>query len=616
MQGLHSHHFNFVSRCHPLLPFTLSWRDLEKCCKVNASIFFNIDAEEDEGEQEEQEQEEGPKEASLRMFALKYIKLQGLEATALPWLPHWVYMEASCPLKVQQNLPPSCSRSHKEITLLLPQEGTSIMAFRAWQVLPTRSWVQNRKAMYKGDIGYVEENTESDAIIILVAPHQLPYDLPKESGESMRFDVELARMAGLDLVPILSPSGAEHNFGKSRTLLRFERGTSWAREGHSPMVFSLGDMLEIIAGPFCGETGYLVALHECTIILVVMQPNKTLEHIQVSRFVMQSHVQDHILSLGPEVDEPHLVLPLSEDKALLGDIVQVHHGPHTSLMGKIKWISPEGDTVEVARGQWHHSQGVVKAVDLIKASLDLMCSVDRIQINVPITFCCKIKECFDHGLSKFVATRRAVELQTGMLLDGTLLPLQLQHCLKSLHSWSFITPVVPCNVTPPPSPGLSNAGPSDVWSITPDDIIQTQAPNYGKVPWLFKPEFCNFKSFHLGFNVSVGFTQVSLGKCIVRMVCPDQFVGQNGPAPSGSVCITVTGHNTGLAIQHLTIPAQYLMPVNPTSKNQLCLVLKGPQAGRVIHIMKCQRNSKSVVTEDGTTIPFSDICVTFEYNRM
>ncbi|KAI6109219.1 hypothetical protein EV401DRAFT_1891500, partial [Pisolithus croceorrhizus] len=60
------------------------------------------------------------------------------------------------------------------------------------------------------------------------------------------------------------------------------------------------------------------------------------------------------------------------------------------------------DTVEVARGQWRHSQGIVKAVDLIKASLDFMRLEDGIQINVPIMFSCKVKERFDYGLSKFI----------------------------------------------------------------------------------------------------------------------------------------------------------------------------------------------------------------------
>ncbi|KAI6112805.1 hypothetical protein F5141DRAFT_1063150 [Pisolithus sp. B1] len=146
--------------------------------------------------------------ASSRTFALKYIKLRGFEATTLLWLPHQLYVEASCPLEVQQNLPPSRSQSHKEITLLPPQEGTSIMAFRAQQVLPTQCWVQIGKSMYEGDIGYVEESAESDAVM-LVAPRRLPYNLPEEPGERTMFDVELARIADCNVVPILSRSGAE-----------------------------------------------------------------------------------------------------------------------------------------------------------------------------------------------------------------------------------------------------------------------------------------------------------------------------------------------------------------------------------------------------------------------
>ncbi|KAI6126952.1 hypothetical protein F5141DRAFT_1060595 [Pisolithus sp. B1] len=777
--------------------------------KVSASIFIDMDAEEDEegeeegeGEEEEEkeedEQEEGgsirrpqqaepsgkrsylqsidslckrfgsnvgdsvvvnrpPKRqiptASSRTFALEYIKLRGLVATTLPWLPHRVYVEASCPLEVQQNLPPSCSRSHKEITLLPPQEGTSIMAFRARQVLPTRSWVRIRKSMYKGDIGYVEESADSDAVVILVAPRQLPYDLPEESGESMRFDVELARMAGLDLVPILSPSGAEigyscdgqqfvhglfqltlpadtleivelphpndirfhvaagidpyfveetlnlfsAQFWREQDAVEIREGDLRGKKGaltnvdwhkrsavvwcdddafectlrELRRVFSLGDTLEIIAGPFCGETGYVVALHERTIVLVVMRPNQTSEDIEVSRFVVWSHLQDHVLSLGP-VAEPHVVLPLSEDEALPGDVVRVHHGPYAGQTGIIEWISPDGkvwmfnrgkgkgkedserdptpsqsmvamnasdlrierapstltlskdkgyniavgDTVEVARGQWRHSQGVVKAVDLIKASLDFVCLEDGIQINVPIMFSRKVKERFDYGLSKFVGhdvwvigsdkkgTRamlrslgrtsswvaifgQLIELKnnqvatpTGMLLDGTLLPLRLQRCLKSLHNQSFITPVVPRNVTPPPSPGPSNAGPSDAWSITPDNIIRTQTPDYGEVPWLFQSEFCDFKSFHLGFNVSVGFTQVSLGKRVVRTARP---------------------FNTSQSLLGT------LRQPTPPAKINYAWYLRD--------LKQEDLNSKSVVTEDGTTIQFSDICVAFEYNR-
>ncbi|KAI6108314.1 hypothetical protein F5141DRAFT_1064498 [Pisolithus sp. B1] len=627
--------------------------------------------------------------ASARTFAFEYIKTQGFEVTTLPWLPH---------------------RLHKEIVLLPPQEGTSILVYKARQVLPTRNWVWIKQSAYKGDIGYVEESAESEAVV-LVAPCQLPYDLPEESGKRTRFDVELVRLADLDFVPILSPSGAEIGYSCSgqqfvHGLLRLtlpvntlegKRGVLADVDLHKQSaivlcdgdafgcnlrelrrVFKIGDTVEVIAGPFCGETGYVVALHEHTLVLVVMQPDKTSDNIEVSKFIVQSQLPEHILSLGPEDNEPRLVHPLLGDEALPGIIkwigsdgkvwvfmhgkgkgkedvladeenpapsqtvvamnvsdLHIERPPNTLTFTKDKGYNVAmGDTVEVVRGQWRDSQGIVKAVDLTKASLDIVRPTDGVQINVPITFSRKIMERFEHGLLKFVGRdvwvivgdkkgsratlhtigrmsswvglfsqpiqlkNNQIATPSGMLLDGTLLPPQLQRALKALHSRSFITPVVPHSVTPPPSPGPSNAGLSDAWTITPADITQTQTPDYGDVPWLFEPDFCDFKSFHLGFNVSIGFTQVSLGKCVVWTVCPDRFTGQNGSAPPGSICVTVTRHNAGSAIQHLTIPARYLTPANPTGKNQLCLILKGPQAGQVVHVKKCQRASKSVVTED------------------
>ncbi|KAI5994381.1 hypothetical protein EDD15DRAFT_2366460 [Pisolithus albus] len=731
--------------------------------------------------------------ASARMFAFEYIKLRGFEITTLPWLPHRLYVEASCPLEVQQNLPPSHRRCHKDIVLLPPQEGTSIMVFKARQILPTRNWVRIRikKSPYNGNVGYVEESTESDAVA-LVAPCHIPYDLPEESGERVLFDVELARMAGLDPVPILSPRGTEIGYSccgeefvygllrltlpvdtlelldlphpddirfhvaaefdlpfVERTLnlfsaqfwqeqdtvevhegeLRSKRGAlvdvNWHKRSATVLcdddtfecnlhelrrVFKIGDTVEVIAGPFCGETGCIVAQRTRTIVLVTMQANRTSDNIEVSRFVVQTHLQEHVLSLGPGGDDPQVFHSLSKDEALPGDLFEAHRGPYAGRRGIIEWISPDGkvwvsdrgkgqskgsaladgqtpapgrnmvamdmsdlviepalntltfskdkgynvavgDTVEVARGQWCHSEGLVKAVDLTKTSLDVMRTADGTQINVPITFVRKIKERSDYGLSNFVgrdvwiiagdrkgswATLRSlgrtsswvglfgqliemknnqVATPTGVLLNGTLLPPHLRWSLKSLHSHSFITPVVPRFVTPLPSPGPSGVGLSDTRSVTPADITQTQTLDYGDVPWLFESDFCDFKSYHLGFNVSVSFTQVSLGKRVVRMVCPDRFSGQNGVAPPGSVCVTVTGHNAGSAMRRLTIPARYLTPANPTAKNQLCLVLKGPQAGSIVRIKKCQRNSKSVVVEDDATISFSDICVAFEYSR-
>ncbi|KAI5986729.1 hypothetical protein EDC04DRAFT_2913208 [Pisolithus marmoratus] len=242
-----------ATHCHHL---SSSGATQEKCCKLNASIFLDIDAEDegndiDEGDNVDNvcEDEEGngkqrsihyPQQESMairspidpqipagiflpplkniyivdfystsaRTFAIEYMKSQELEAMTLPWLPLWLYVEASCPLEVQQNLPPSHCQCHKDIVLLPPQEGTSIMVFKAQQILPTPNWVRIKKSAYKGNLGYVTESTNGKAVM-LIAPHQLPYDSPEESGKRMRFDIELARVADLDLVPILASSGVK-----------------------------------------------------------------------------------------------------------------------------------------------------------------------------------------------------------------------------------------------------------------------------------------------------------------------------------------------------------------------------------------------------------------------
>ena len=146
-------------------------------------------------------------------------------------------------------------------------------------------------------------------------------------------------------------------------------------------------------------------------------------------------------------------------------------------------------------------------------------------------------------------------------------------------------------------------------------VFQFTEDSVGNVPWLFQDNFCDFTSVHLGFNVSLQFTQVSLGNRVVQTVCPDQFCSKDGYTPPGSVCVTVTGHNRGAGIQHLTIPGRYLTPANPSGKRHLCLVLKGAKAGNIVRIKECCRKATQVVTEEGQIFLFSDICAAFEFNK-
>ena len=135
------------------------------------------------------------------------MRLRGFQATTLSWFPRRLYVKASSPLEVQQNLPPLHLHTHKPIVCLPLEEDTLLVTFKAHKTLPHQSWVKiKRPALYKGDFSCMEMSNEQDAIII-VAPCQRPYDIPKHSNKRMEFDVELARIANLPLVPISSPAG-------------------------------------------------------------------------------------------------------------------------------------------------------------------------------------------------------------------------------------------------------------------------------------------------------------------------------------------------------------------------------------------------------------------------
>ena len=64
------------------------------------------------------------------------------------------------------------------------------------------------------------------------------------------------------------------------------------------------------------------------------------------------------------------------------------------------------------------------------------------------------------------------------------------------------------------------------------------------------------------------FTQVSLGKRVIWIVCANQFCGKDGLVPPGSVAIMVTGHNKGMGIQHLVIPSHFLTPCHDSMTPQ------------------------------------------------
>ncbi|KIM58303.1 hypothetical protein SCLCIDRAFT_28198 [Scleroderma citrinum Foug A] len=544
--------------------------------------------------------------AGARTFSCKYMSSRGLQVMTLPWLPHRLYIKASSPLEVQKNLPSSHHHAYKEVVHLPSQEGTSLTVFKSHKTLPCQSWVHIKKStLYKGNVGYVESSDQNTAAMI-VAPCQRPYDITKQlanldlepilssSGAAIgyicsgqHFVHGLLRLSlpvhALEVVEIPHPDDIKYHtntqFWREKDEVEIHEGDLAGMVGtlgninlaertaivicndhdfHCSLCklrrkFSLGNMVKIIAGPFGGDTGYVVDVWEDTIAVAIIQENGMSDNVKVSKYLVQSYLQEHVWSCSTEHIHGHAYLPLpslsrdEEEGVLAGDVVVVYSGPYIGKRGTIEWITPDGmvlmdlydlhvepaphtlslskdkgynvavgNIVEVARGTWHCCQGVVNTVDFTKALIEMVCSADGKWITMPITLCCKIKECSDSGLSSFIGrdvwvisgdkkgTRamlhsigrmtslvalfghQLIQLKnnqiatpTGLLLDGTALPAQLLQALMSLHSLSFMTAPVPLHTaTPPPSPAPSDAPLEAPWVITPNDITPPEGlPN-------------------------------------------------------------------------------------------------------------------------------------------
>ncbi|KAI6095700.1 hypothetical protein F5141DRAFT_1068117 [Pisolithus sp. B1] len=222
--------------------------------------------------------------------------------------------------------------------------------------------------------------------------------------------------------------------------------------------------------------------------------------------------------------------------------VQVHWAAHTISFTKEKGFNVcAGDDIEVARGKWFWSRGTVQAVHFDQACLDFTCDMYGQNISVPITFCHKIVEQSAVQLWQWVSwdvwvihgekkgcqgtlrstgqgvSQVTLQGQTGLVLDGTLLPLGI---VQELQHRSFITMVH--SITPPPSvpsPMVEGSSTitSDAWRVTVEDLTST-ASVYGEIPWLFQPNFCDFTRLLLGFTVNDHYwlyNNASIGKHIV-----------------------------------------------------------------------------------------------------
>ncbi|KAI6032345.1 hypothetical protein BKA83DRAFT_4122682 [Pisolithus microcarpus] len=229
----------------------------------------------------------------------------------------------------------------------------------------------------------------------------------------------------------------------------------------------------------------------------------------------------------------------------------------------------------------------------------------------------------------------AVVTESGVLLSGAPLDPARMAAFIELRRTSFIrTAPPPRRITPPPPLPVADPsaepGPStsayNPWVVHPDDATSRcsketvqQQVDYGCVPWLFDNNFCDYAKWHVCLRVSLSYNHGSLEKRVVRTTAPDRFstVAQGcGLAPPGHVSVTVTSSTVSANVEHHFIPACDLTPANPTSAGQSCLILRGKLAGQIHRVKKCQSKKapKGVELEDGTKLPFGDVCQVIPVN--
>ncbi|KAI6008626.1 hypothetical protein EDC04DRAFT_2610872 [Pisolithus marmoratus] len=352
---------------------------------------------------------------------------------------------------------------------------------------------------------------------------------------------------------------------------------------------------------------------------------------QVQYSSAQTDVDD-TLGMHPDRLVGYIMVPVNVHD------VRVHRAARTLAFSKEKGFDIcVGDDVEVARGKWFRSRGTGADGTLRQLHTLILCVTHMgkrafgpaaLTMDRPDVWVIRgEKKGYQGTLRTLGRDISCVALQgqliqlrndyiatpTGLVLNGTRLPLG---AVQELQRRSFIPDVR--SVTPPPSapppsaiPEDPSATTSEAWTTTADDLSST---DFGEIPWLFQANCCNFQHYQLGFTVNDQYrpyNNASLSKRIVRTRCPDPFRSDTGVAPPGHVCVTVTGHNRGSGIQHHVIPATCLKPANPTAKNQLCMVTKGPRSGEILSIKHCQKNARKVVAQDGAVMSFDEVCLAF-----
>ncbi|KAI6094950.1 hypothetical protein EV401DRAFT_1896202 [Pisolithus croceorrhizus] len=232
----------------------------------------------------------------------------------------------------------------------------------------------------------------------------------------------------------------------------------------------------------------------------------------------------------------------------IGNHVWVVHGPAVGVEGPVHAVNlVTGCLVVLSEdGPWvSHKVWIISGPS--KGYRGMLQSVERTTCKVAI----------HSGIMQLKPT--AVVNESGILLSDPL--------VKSGPSMSAYNPwVVNCD---------------DATSQHSNETVQQEA-DYGHVPWLFNNDFCDYSNWHVCLRVSLSYNCSSLVKQVVCTTAADRFstVTQgHSSAPPGHVSVTVSSS-------------------------------MGKLISQIHQVKKCQSRKapKGVELEDGTKLPFGDVC--------
>ncbi|KAI6097733.1 hypothetical protein EV401DRAFT_1895427 [Pisolithus croceorrhizus] len=392
---------------------------------------------------------------SAQSFVYEYMKSKGVDVTFLPWLPRRLHVAGTCPAEVRNHLPPSHRHATKGIILLPPMEATSLSTFKAQQ--------REVPILYFG-----ENSIRSKSV----------------RGNSVAAEVVSSTSNGTSELQVYYSA-----------VLRDGKGISELRR-----VFSAGDTVRVIAGPYCGHVGHVITAYDG---IVSLQYDGQSPNLEVSDLLLETHTPDHVRSLTTNHHtDIRMRLPETADSVLPGDIAVVCQGTYKGAEAPIEWMDTDGTQAWIYVKENQDTSSAPANTGSTSTQPDQQLGYVIVPIN--------IHDIRVHRAARTIAfsKEKGFDICVGDDIEvardkcsNHLLPVRLQSVLACSYrglGWYLmgqfspsaqfrscnvdqLSPVI-CSTTPPPSipPPLEedpSVTTSDTWTVTVEDL--SPAPDYG-----------------------------------------------------------------------------------------------------------------------------------------